>query len=211
MTAKPLTLDEFDRGVVFWRTRDTWPCDFHNEAYQVWDRLNPNGDFTPAWWSGFLPRLQAWIATRPFSGAILTAHFMRQATELGEAWQKACVPYRERDITTVHWDQVKAFPIAVGKIKPTKTPSPVFTSKFCHFLLPRVFPVVDNEGLGNRWPTYEAYFGFVQQTWQATDPVTLGDLVVRMTTAVEATGREVFSGFPMVNKITELCLMGRHH
>ena len=108
------------------------------------------------------------------------------------------------------WDQVKAFPTEVAKIKPTKVASPVFTSKFCHFLLPRVFPVVDREGVGSRWRTYEAYFRFVQDEWRSTGTATRADLARELTRLMEETGEPVFSGFPMTNKIVELRLMGQH-
>ena len=103
------------------------------------------------------------------------------------------------------------FPRRVAPIKPTQTPSPVFTSKFCHFLLPRVYPVVDNEGLGNRWSTYETYFRLVQREWIDTDPNVRISLVNRLSGLIEATGASVFAGFPVANKIIELRLMGRHH
>ena len=83
------------------------------------------------------------------------------------------------------WDQVKAFPTQVAKIKPTKVASPVFTSKFCHFLLPRVFPVVDREGVGSRWRTYEAYFRFVQDEWRSTGTATRADLARELTRLME--------------------------
>jgi hypothetical protein len=71
--------------------------------------------------------------------------------------------YRELDITGVTWAQASGYADLVGEIKPMKgLPSPVFTSKFCHFLLPKVFPVVDSEGSGNRWPRYQQYFNQVQ-------------------------------------------------
>jgi hypothetical protein len=54
----------------------------------------------------------------------------------------SCAPFLDQDITAVSWDDVKAFPDEVARIKQVR--SPVFTSKFCHFLLPRVYPVIDN-------------------------------------------------------------------
>jgi hypothetical protein len=184
-------MQELADGVAFWRSRTRWPADFHNSRYEAWAKLNPSGDFTLTWWQQFLPILTAWRATRPFSGADLTSRFNQSATALNSAWQVACVPWVNEDISTVTWGQVKAFPTEVAKMKPTKVPSPVFASKFCHFLLPRVFPVVDNEGLGNKWPTYEAYFRFVQDEWNTTGPSARADLVT--------------------DRIVELRLMGRHH
>ncbi|SCL43342.1 hypothetical protein GA0070615_6410 [Micromonospora aurantiaca] len=202
---------ELADGVAFWRSRPKWPADFHNTDYQRWGQQNPNGNFTDLWWQPFLRTLQAWIATRPFSGEVLTSRFKEHATALGVAWQEACVKCLEGDISTVTWDEIKVFPNEVAKIKPTKAPSPVFTSKFCHFLLPKVFPVVDNEGLGNGWPTYEAYFRFVQEEWQSTGAATRAELVAELTRLIEATGQHVYPGFPMSNKITELRLIGRRH
>jgi hypothetical protein len=62
--------------------------------------------------------------------------------------------------------------------------SPVFASKFCHFLLPKVFPVVDNEGSGNRWPRYEQYFDLVQSLWASAEHDTRAELIASMTEAV---------------------------
>ena len=157
-------MQELADGVEFWHGR-RWPADFHNSEYVSWAKQNPGGDFTLDWWHQFLPILRAWKATRPFSSADVTPRVTKRAAALSSAWQAACLPWLEEDISTVTWDQVKAFPNEVAKIKPTKAASPVFTSKFCRVLLPRVFPVVDTEGLGNRWPTYEAYFGVVQDEW----------------------------------------------
>jgi hypothetical protein len=100
-----------------------------------------------------------------------------------------------------------AFPNEVGKIKPTHDPSPVFTSKFCHFLLPNVFPVVDNLAVGGGWRNYQTYFRFVQYEWSSTDPSTRADLVTALTKAAGTT--QLYSGFPVVNKIVELRLIGR--
>ena len=117
----------------------------------------------------------------------------------------------EEDISEVSWEQIAAFPMEVEKIKPTKSPSPVFTSKFCHFLLPKVFPVVDNEGLGNRWLTYERYFKFVQAVWESTDFVDQSRLEAELSRLIESAGQRVSPRFPMKNKIVELRLIGRQH
>jgi hypothetical protein len=197
-------------GVEFWR-KHAWPADFHNADYQQWARQDPHGNFTLSWWYSLqLPRLQEWIATRGATHADLTARFTEHAATLSAAWEEACVPHLEQDISTVTWAEVKVFPTEVALIKPTKTSSPVFASKFCHFLLPRIFPVVDNEGLGNRWRTYEDYFKHIQDEWRSTTPATRTDLIAELTRLIEAEGEQVFTGFPMVNKIVELRLIGRH-
>ncbi|MHB8288686.1 MAG: hypothetical protein ACYDEY_05535 [Acidimicrobiales bacterium] len=204
-------LQELSDGVTFWRSRRNWPADFHNADYRRWSEDNPHGNFTMSWWRPFLVALQAWIATRPTSGQTLTQRFMASISILSEAWQASCEPFLDADISAVTWDQVAAFPTVVATIKPTLTPSPVFTSKFCHFLLPKVFPVVDNEALGGSWSTYEAYFRFVQEEWASTSGTTRAELVAALAALIEATGTEVFSEFPMANKIVELRVIGRRH
>ena len=80
------------------------------------------GNFTLDWWQQYqLLRLRRWIAIRPYSGAILTPRFIEYATALNAAWQAACVPNLERDISSVTWEEVMAFPSTVGKIKPSRT------------------------------------------------------------------------------------------
>jgi hypothetical protein len=75
----------------------------------------------------------------------VTERFAERRDTLSLAWETHCAPFRELDITGVTWAQVGGFANLVGEIKPMKgLASPVFTSKFCHFLLPKVFPVVDN-------------------------------------------------------------------
>ena len=201
---------ELAAGVAFWQNRP-WPVDFHNADYQDWARQDPHGNFTLTWWQTIqLPRLQDWIATRGATHADLTARFTERAATISAVWEEACVPHLDDDISTVTWDQVKAFPAEVAFIKPTKTSSPVFASKFCHFLLPKIFPVVDNEGLGNRWRTYEDYFKYIQDEWDSTAPATQIDLIAELTRLIEAEGNQVSASFPMINKIVELRLIGRH-
>jgi hypothetical protein len=202
---------ELADGVAYWRSHG-WPADLNNAEYDEWARNNPNGNFTLDWWQQYqLPRLREWRATRPYSGAVLTPRYTECVTALEAAWQAACAPNLERDITSVTWEEVMAFPNKVAKIKPTNAPSPTFTSKFCHFLLPKVFPVVDNDAVAGGWGlgNYQTYFKFVQYEWSSTDASTRADLITALTEATGST--QLYSGYPIVNKIVELRLIGRSH
>jgi hypothetical protein len=148
---------------------------------------NPHEHFTLAWWEPFLKTLQAWLATGPYSGNVLTARLLDSADPLGEFWRVACEPFLGGDISTVEWDEVAAFPALVGTLKPTKEPSPVFTSKFCHFLRPKVFPVVDNEGLGNKGQRDEDFYRYVQEEWEAMRSDTRAELINALTALIEET------------------------
>ena len=205
-------LRELADGLAFWNSRRAWGPDLGNADYEAWVNENPHGAFTLDWWKPFLGRLNRWKATRGRdSGEVLTSRFMSCAADLGRVWTDTCEPFLDVDITAVTWDQVSAFPTLVATIKPTRSNSPVFASKFCHFLLPRVFPVVDNEGLGNRWLTYEKYFRHVQHEWAITDDADTSAMIMAITDRVERTGASVFSGYPYVTKLVELRLIGRQH
>ena len=211
-TARQDPIREFQSGLAFWQTKIDvdWPADFHNADYKKW--ATERRDFSDEWWTPFRRRLHDWRAIRPATYAEVTSRFIERRDALSLAWAAHCVPYRDLDITGVTWVQVGGFADLVGEIKPMKgLASPVFTSKFCHFLLPRVFPVVDNEGSGNRWPRYQQYFNHVQSLWASTSDDNRADLIAAMTGAVESRGDELSPDFPMVNKIVELQLIGRQH
>jgi hypothetical protein len=203
---------ELADGLAFWDSRRDWGEDLGNANYEAWVKENPHGVFTLEWWKPFLGRLNRWKATRGWDdGTVLTSRFTACAAELSTAWTESCEPFLDDDITSVTWEQVSAFPTLVATVKPTRSNSPVFASKFCHFLLPRVFPVVDNEGLGNRWPTYGRYFRHVQDEWAATEPADRTATITGLTRRIEKTGGSVFRGYPLVNKVVELRLIGRQH
>jgi len=172
---------------------------------------NESPDFSDEWWSRFLRRLRAWGALRPATYAELTKRFIERRDALGSAWAEDCVPYRSLDITGVTWAQVGPFADLAGEIKPMNgLPSPVFTSKFCHLLLPKVFPISDNRP-GSKWPRYAEYFAFAQWLWTSTPESTQTELVAIMTEAVESSGAKLNPEFPMIDKIVELRMICRRH
>jgi len=212
VAARPDPLEELQAGIAFWRTKldVNWPADSHNGDYKKW--ATESRDFSDAWWTPFLRRLRNWIAIRPATYAEVTARFVERRDALSLAWAAHGAPYWNLDITGVTLAQVGGFADLVGEIKPRKgLASPVFTSKSCHFLLPRVFPVVDNEGSGNLWPRYQQYFTHVQSLWGSTVENTRAAMIAPMSEAVESAGTKVNPEFPMVNKIVELRLIGRQH
>jgi hypothetical protein len=203
----PLTIDEFRRGVEFWRTR-RWDQDFHNRFYGQLAAANPHGQFDLGWWETFLPRLVRWRAIRPLSRASMTSHATAAFPALTTAWRQSVAPLAGKDISEFEWDDVAAFPETVTPIKPLRRPSPVFTSKFCHFLAPHVFPVVDNAAMGNRHAHYRDHYQSVRDAWLTTSPATQRVLRQEMTNAV---GGPLAADYPVVNKAVELCLIGRRH
>ena len=200
-----LALTEFERGVAYWLTT-TWPPDFHNGFYQTRADANPQGRFNEAWWKDFLPVLRAWVATRPKGSEFLTPRAQERFPALARAWALHVKPNLGSDIASLEWSQVSAFPRLVGEIKDVA--SPVFTSKFCHFLAPAMFPLVDNAAMGNPFPTYADCFRAYKREWTLTEADIREALVARLADLI---GAPLTDGYPLKNKVVELCLIGRNH
>ena len=200
-----LTSAELERGVTYWLVT-TWPSDFHNGFYRLMADANPHGSFDDAWWADFLPVLRAWRATRPRGSAFLTSRARERLSALTRAWARTVEPNLDGDVASLGWSQVSAFPVLVAEIKDVA--SPVFTSKFSHFLAPAIFPLVDNAAMGNPFSTYEACFAAYRAEWLATDDAILRALVSRLTDLIKA---PLADGYPTKIKVVELCLIGRNH
>lgn len=200
-----LTSAELERGVEYWLAKK-WPRDFHNGFYQCMADKNPHGAFDDAWWEDFLPELRAWRATRPCGSDFLTSRARERFSAMAGAWVLTVEPYLGGDVASLEWPQVSAFPALVAEIKDVA--SPVFTSKFCHFLAPAIFPLVDNAAMGNPFATYDACFAAYRVEWLATDEAILRALVFRLAHLVDA---PLADGYPTKNKVVELCLIGRNH
>jgi hypothetical protein len=154
----------------------------------------------------FLPVLRAWRATRPRGSAFLTPRAQARFQGLREVWAASLAPHLQKDIAELEWHQIAAFPRLVAEIK--NVASPVFTSKFCHFLAPRIFPVVDNAAMGNPFKTYEDYFTIARAQWCDTDAAVQAQLAGLLTQEI---GNTLFSEFPLKCKLIELCMIGENN
>ncbi len=150
--------------------------------------------------------LHAWRATRPRSGDYLTERARTRFASLSHAWTNAVRPHLGSDISSVQWGDLAAFPSVVAQIKNMEPPT--FTAKFCRFLAPSLFPVVDGAAMGSPFPTYEACFRAYQREWRLTDERIRQELSLRMQ---ELIGEPITEAFPIKNKVVELCLIGRNH
>jgi len=157
------------------------PQDFHNCFYEHdLAAVQVDGNFDPEWWDRFIRILHSWRATRPYSFNCLTARAQDRFAPMKKIWSVAVSPYLDNDVAGLEWHQIGAFPELVAEIKP----SPVFTAKFCHFLAPRIFPVIDNTAMHNPFRNYEEYFKAARQQWLDTDSALRDELVSILTKAV---------------------------
>lgn len=199
-----LTMAEVDAGIRFWLAAG-WPADFHDAAYRRFADENRDR-FSAAWWEGFMePALIRWQALRGLRGftrARLRANFEAHADEMRQLWSQLTEVVGD-EIDNTEWEDVRTFTEVVAQLKPTT--SPVLTSKFCHFQLPKVFPIVDNWAMGGS-RSYAAHFALVQGVWTATAPKTRRSLINRLRTEI---GTGSYDGYPWTNKVVELGLIGR--
>jgi len=211
----PLTIEQLNKGIHYWRTtkvkgKSQWPPDFHNDYYKnvlTGVRIK-DGTFDLQWWNQFYPILHSWRADRRVMRAELTSRVQERFEKLGEAWLAVIVPRLKDDIEKVEWHQIAVFPELVTEIKWLVFPNAMFTSKFCHLLAPRIFPVSDKDAVGNPFATYEKYYTAARGEWLSTDTAIQTELVNVLT---EAIGEPVFSEYPMKCKLIELCLTGRYN
>lgn len=137
----------------------------------------------------------------------LTGNAERAFPALRETWQRCCAPHVDGDITGVGWGEVADWIEVVAAIRGVQ--SPVFRAKFSHFLLPQVFPVVDRAVMRLPFgPSYRAHFQGVQEAWETTAASTQDELRAALRARI---GAPLVPTYPVVNKIVEICLIGRRH
>jgi hypothetical protein len=203
----PLTIQEFKQGLVYWDNATRWPADLHNAFYGQMALQNPNGGFDLNWWHGFSGHLRTWQATRGVSMQVLTRRAEEEFPALAATWKQCCTPSAQGDITNTPWDSVADWVAVVAKIKAVE--SPVFRAKFSHFLLPQVFPVVDWGVMRFPFgPSYRAHFEGVQNDWATTPADTRDELRAALLSRI---GAPLAPSYPVINKIVEICLIGRRY
>lgn len=199
-----LTVQELRAGIRYW----PWSRDLHNQFYRDIASCF-DGNFDDAWWDCVWGPLYKWRATRGGgTKRAMQARAQKLYPRLNEEWGRHCVPLLKSgaDLESVKWDEVAPFADLVTQIKNVR--SPVFTSKLCHFLLPRVFPVVDNRAMGNPYRTYADYFAAARTEWLDTPAPVQKQLRSVLGTRI---GSQMNRDYPEVSKIVELCFIGRRH
>ncbi len=197
---------ELDRGLEIWGNRVNWPEDLHNGFYRELERVNGIGLFTTDWWEVILGHLTEWHATRGVAGNILSERAVARFEQLRSIWDKDIAPCLKEnlDISSVEWLRIETFYMKISKIKNVN--SPVFGSKMCHFLAPKIFPVIDRELMGLPFEDYEEYYIKGQQEWMETAEGLRDDLVGMLRDRIP----DMIEHYPVKCKIIELCYIGRN-
>ena len=210
-------LEDLEAGMAVWGRKaisSEWPRDFHNEMYVTQDmRLSPQ-PFTQRWWSQFImPRVGTWRAYRPATKADIEMWASTELEDMALAYQRCVVPYLKTPFEEIQWELVKEFTEVVARAKRNSAGgvqvSPVFRSKVCHWIAPRLFPVADQEVLGISDP-YEQYWKQVQREWVAIPLALRTQLIKRLTDEIRRTSRyDLADNYPFEVKVIELCRIGR--
>jgi hypothetical protein len=199
----PLEIQEWESGINYWNSTN-WPQDLHADFYSNISITNARNVFTDDWWVGFLNELSSWRAIRPKSKEYISDRAKEQFNILSSIWKCNIEPLKNKDIMTITWQEISDFTELVHNIKDVQ--SPVFTSKFCHFLEPKIFPIVDNAAMGLPFKNYRDCFMAYQDEWRTTNEQIKSDLKQRLENKI---GKPILQNYPIKNKIIEICLIGR--
>jgi hypothetical protein len=144
-------------------------------------------------WRAIRPKTKEYIGER---GAIALEELNRNV----EAIRKGRAGNFE--ITDITWEEVE--PLFQTAIRIKDVARPVFASKLCHFLLPSIFPVIDNEYIGLNGD-YADYWRSCRRLWATTDEGLRVELKTELGKFVPL---ENADGYPWATKIVEICLSG---
>jgi len=109
-------------------------------------------------------------------------------------------------IDNVTWKDVSSLYRTADEIK---NHSPVFASKMCHFIFPKVFIVMDNLATGTT-DDYEYYWeGSVREWTEFNEKEKAIGLL--STKIVKCSSKPIHLEYPFETKIIELCNIGKKH
>jgi len=202
-----LCLENFNLGMAWFAK--LWGSDYVNSEYPAIYQAKNDG-LTPEWWRKTTRRLWDWRAIRsPHSLNSIAAIFAKGLEVLpllSRAFQRLEKrQVSEPNIEQFRWEEVAELFWAAHSIKhgAFRCDSPVFGSKLCHFIYPKVFPVLDNLGTGIF--EYEFYWRGMKDEWaRFPHKDEARDKLEREISAQEKVCRD----YPFETKIIELCHIG---
>ena len=194
--------ENLEAGLAEWRRRSTsgnWARDLHAGLYRRQSTLRANG-LDDEWWVATVDELSRWRAIRPLSKSTVLEKGRGAMPRLNKAYGDLLC--RGLSFESATWSDIEPlFDVAIS-LKPTKSASPVFASKLCHFMAPDLYVVIDRAavGLDCRYPEY----------WKACETGwrTAKGKPVLQTQLLDWLDQQDASGLPLSTKITELSVIG---
>jgi hypothetical protein len=209
-----VSIENLECGIKWWKAEvGKWGLDFANADYYGIYESRTDG-ITREWWIATVDRLWSWRAIRApkppnTKQAIYELGIKRLDKIAGLDSSIRSIKPPEPTITDVAWGNVGPLFDLCFQIKPggSKYGSPVFASKMCHFLFPKVFPVIDN------WATgifeYEFYWRGMKDEWMRFREKS--EAIDKLKVAMETNGKHIHELFPFETKIIELSHIGYGH
>jgi hypothetical protein len=203
-----ITLDNLRVGLQWWLKEGKkrgWPGDMHNAEYHDMYTVRSAGP-TGQWWAATVNRLWDWRAIRspkpPNTKAEINARGQTRLSAIAAQHAKIMLnSATEPSITDVLWEEAAPLFALASEIKPGK--SPVFASKMCHFLFPRLFVVMDTSATGTF--EYEFYWRGMKDEWCRFKEKAEARNV--LTGAVKS-NEPILPSYPWETKIMELSHIG---
>ncbi|HDY74814.1 MAG TPA: hypothetical protein ENH51_06865, partial [Euryarchaeota archaeon] len=159
-----LSIDNIKAGIEWWHHKSNWPADLHNKDYYRYYKIRSAG-INENWWNLTVDELSKWRAFRsrypPNTKDEIKNRGIKVINIVAEGYNKIVKSTSsEPSIDDVSWEQISSLFEALSNIKPK---SAVFAGKSCHFILPKVFIVMDN--LGTQVFDYEFYWRGMKDEW----------------------------------------------
>ena len=180
--------------------KGNWPADLHAAMYSA-DTVALSAGLTTDWWDVVVPRLSAWRAIRPLRTDAVRQSGLEALPEMSVLYGR--LASRRLGFDVARWEDVCELFDVAGELKPTRSRSPVFGSKLCHFMLPPLFPVIDRAAVGWNVP-YGQYWTARHNAWVDSRD-RHGELRAIVDTRIPEAHRPFF---PYATKISELCIVG---
>ena len=210
-----LSIENLRAGLQWWERKaaesgtksgkgSAWPSDIHNADYYCIYKARANGT-TCAWWKATVSRLQRWGACRARNKPNTVEEFIESGgmilSKVSVQYEKLARPdCQEPCIVDMSWDDVEELYELAASLK---NRSPVFASKMCHLLFPKLFVVMDN--MATSVCDYELYWRGMKDAWNNFNDKTAAK--ARLVEAIRCT-KSIHLLYPFETRIMELCHIG---
>jgi hypothetical protein len=190
----------------WWREESGWGNDILNSEYYGMFEVR-SGGLTQKWWNATVDRLWNWKAIRspnpPNTKSEIKASGLSRLPQLIIAYNdllSRCTS--EPNITELTWEDLSSIFDLASQLKR----GPVFPSKMCHFIFPKVFIPMDNSATCVF--EYEFYWRGMSDEWRRFDRKEEAIEILKKTIESD---RPLHPSYPFETKVLELCHIGYQH
>jgi hypothetical protein len=199
-----VNLDNLRAGIRWWERND-WEEDFLNGFYyKIYDLRSPG--VTQEWWTAIVNLLMEWKAHLFKTKAEITERGAKRLTVIAACHAKLVTTATvEPNIANLSWEDVVPLFAVASEIKTVA--SPVFPSKMCHFLFPKLFMPVDNKATGVP-DDYASYWQRMKDEWSRFDDK---DEAIKILKEAIKSHKSLHPLYPFETKVIEICQIGHKH